>query len=111
MAVKFINLTPHTINIKTPDGVIAVEPSGDIARVATQEEVVASVDGIPLVKRGFGDVEGIPAPQEGTIYIVSALVASATSRPDVVAPDTGPTAVRNEKGHIEYVTRLIKSGS
>lgn len=42
-------------------------------------------------------------------YIVSSMVRDALgqSRPDVFAPDTGPTAIRNEKGQVEAVTRLI----
>lgn len=109
--MKFINLTPHEIKIKRGDEIISIPPSGTVARVATVEKTQGDVDGIPLVKREFGDPEGIPAPEADTIYIVSALVASAVKgRSDVVAPDTGATAVRNEKGHIEYVTRLVSAG-
>ena len=110
MAVKFVNLTPHSIAIKTDSGIVTVEPSGTVARVGTVERVIGSLDGIPLIKREFGEVEGIPSPQADTIYIVSALVLSATDRADVVAPDTGPTAVRDENGHIKYVTRLVSAG-
>jgi len=106
---RFINLTPHDIKIVGANGVETVVPaSGAIARVSTQERVVGSVDGIPLVKREFGEVEGLPAPADNTIYIVSSLVLSAIKgRGDVVAPDTGPTAIRDEQGRIQAVTRLI----
>ena len=41
------------------------------------------------------------------IYIVSSLVAQAVAgRNDVVAPDAGPTAIRNEQGQIVAVTRF-----
>ncbi|RLI11543.1 hypothetical protein DRO33_03915 [Candidatus Bathyarchaeota archaeon] len=41
------------------------------------------------------------------VYVVSSLVAQAVKgRKDVVAPDTGPTAIRNEQGQIVAVTRF-----
>jgi len=111
--MKFVNLTPHTIKIvalATDGKEIVVEPSGTIARVETIEKVIAEVDGIPIVKRTFGEVKGIPAPEEGVGYIVSAMVLSAVKgRIDVYAPDTGSTAIRNDKGQIEAVTRLVRA--
>ena len=44
------------------------------------------------------------------MFIVSGMVLSAVrNRQDVFAPDTGPTATRNEKGHIVGVARLIEA--
>ena len=107
--MKFINLTPHKIVIKTENKTLEVEPSGN-ARVATIEEVVGNVDGIPVVKRTFGEVEGLPEPEDGIAYIVSAMVLGAVKgRDDVFAPDTGKSAIRNERGQIEAVVRLIKA--
>jgi hypothetical protein len=42
--------------------------------------------------------------------IVSGMVldALAGGRPDVVAPDTGPDAVRDEKGHIVAVLGFVE---
>jgi len=106
---KFINLTSHAISVKKNDGsTFTVEPSGIIARVSTHEQVIGELDGVPLVTRKFGEVENLPEPTEGTIYIVSSLVLSALNgREDVVAPDTGATAIRNEDGHIVAVTRFV----
>ena len=87
---------------------ITIEPSGTVARVTTEEMEVEPIAGVPTIRRSFGEVEGIPAPHEGTIYIVSSMVLSAVDRDDVVAPDTGSTALRNEKGHIVAVTRLVR---
>ena len=45
---------------------------------------------------------------EGVECIVSAMVASAVpGRAGVFAPDTGDTALRNEKGFVIAVTRLV----
>ncbi|GIV86608.1 MAG: hypothetical protein KatS3mg054_0637 [Chloroflexus sp.] len=99
----FVNLTPHTITIVHNDAKIEIPPSGNVARVTSSMEVVGEINGIPVSRATYGSVEGLPAPQDGTVYIVSSLVLSALagSRPDVVAPDTSPTgAVRDEAGRI-----------
>lgn len=102
----FINLTPHVVVVIAKNGnKIVVEPSGTIARVDSKQVVTGEVDGIPVVNTIFGDVTGIPEPKTGTIYLVSSLVAQAARREDVLAPDTGTTAVR-ENGQIVAVTRL-----
>jgi hypothetical protein len=95
---EVINLTPHTVSLADADGnVIATfPPSGQVARVATSTEVVAQLMGRPISRTTFGEVTGIPAPAEGVVYLVSTIVAQAARRPDVVSPDTGPTAVRKD---------------
>lgn len=100
---RFINLTPHEITLN--DG-RSFPPSGAIARVSTSytqfdEDGVATAD--------FGDVSGLPEPEEGVIYIVSALVAQAAKRRDVVSPATGhPEAVR-EAGQVKSVPGFIRA--
>jgi hypothetical protein len=105
------NLTPHAIVIRTAEGDTTVEPSGSVARVASTETVVPAGTGIagvdiPVATREWGEVSGLPA--EGEPCIVSALVLGRVpGRKGVYAPDTGPTAIRDEKGQIMAVTRLI----
>jgi len=58
----------------------------------------------------FGDIVDLPAPQNDTVYVVSAIVLSAAKeqgRTDVVAPDTS-NAVRNDAGHIVSVPGFVK---
>jgi len=93
----FVNLTPHALNVHTPDGVLDLAPSGGVARVATVETPAGSVGGVPTVSTSYGEVTGLPSPTEGTIYIVSGMVASASPRGDVMSP--GPL-VRDEGGRI-----------
>jgi len=108
----FINLTPHAIKVKTKDGEMKeFEPSGTIARVDVKETPAGDLDGIPLARRVTGEASGIPSKKEGTIYIVSSMVLSATDRSDVVAPDTGKSAVRDEGGRIQAVTGFVANGS
>jgi hypothetical protein len=106
-----LNLTPHPITLKCEGGMeITYQPSGTVARVSTIESVVGSLeldgDVIPVVTRSFGDVTGLP--EEGIACIVSAMVLGAIpGRRNVFAPDTGDTAIRNAKGFVQAVTRLV----
>lgn len=128
---KMVNLTPHDIKIYTKDkgAILEVVPkSGYVARVDVsygrigtlfvkdyiQEPSLYWEEDIPieLVSADYGEVVGLPDPEPGVYYIVSALVLSAlresgSTRRDVIAPDTGPTAVRDEKGNVIGVTRFI----
>ena len=104
--MELINLTPHSIVV---EGLGTFESQG-IARVSSTQNVIGSINGIGLVETVLGDVVGLPEMEEGKMYIVSGMVLSALNgaRIDVVAPDTGNTAIRNEKGQIIAVTRFTK---
>ena len=109
---KFVNLTPHPITLRGEGGDQVIQPSGEVARVSqTPGEEIGAVNGIPVYSAPVtGAVEGLPQPQDDTVYIVSGMVlAHCQGREDVFGPGTGPKdgAVRNEKGHIVAVTRLI----
>lgn len=117
-----LNLTPHPITLKCLDGKeITFPPSGTVARVSTIESIIGTMDvasvpadaqgntnghRITVVRRSFGEVTGLP--EEGVECIVSAMVLGAIpGRRGVFAPDTGDTAIRNEKGFVVAVTRLV----
>ena len=101
--MKFVNLTPHAINLN--DGTV-IEPSGEIARVSSS---FSEFDVRGICAQVFGEVENLPEPENGVLYVVSGLVLSATDRIDVVAPATGhPDTVRNEKGHIVSVPGFVR---
>lgn len=102
--MNIVNLTPHALTLVTPSGAVTIPPSGTVARVA--EEVVPagtiSIEGaeIPLVVKRFGEVVGLPEPEPGVLYIVSALVftaAVAAGRTDVACPGE---PVRNDAGQV-----------
>lgn len=98
---KFRNFTPHTINLN--DG--RSFASEGVARVSAS---FTKFDQDGICRQEFGDVEGLPAPQEGVFLIVSAMVLGASSREDLVAPATGhPDTIRNEKGHIVSVPGFV----
>lgn len=121
---KLVNLTPHRINFVLPchievgedelgtpiyvteERTYSIPPSGTVARCKVDREeidsIIAEIDDwgitIPITSAKFGEVEGLPEPQEGTIYITSQLVAQAVSdRKDVFFPDD---VVRDSQGNI-----------
>lgn len=100
--MKLVNLTPHTINIyrvadlvelgkpgsnqwglpygDAPQPIRVLPSEGTPAtapRVAVNHVPAGAVDGVPCWRAEFGQPYNLPAPVEGTVYIVSALVASA----------------------------------
>jgi len=110
--MNFVNLTPHSLTLRGEGGDQVIQPSGEIARVAQSPgEEIDTVNGIPAYSAPVtGAVEGLGEPQNDTIYIVSGMVlAHCQNRTDVYGPGTGPQdgAIRNERGHIVAVTRLI----
>lgn len=94
-----INLTPHRLDIVDADGnVVSVPPSGQVARVAQTREQRGTIDGLAVTYSTFGQVEGLPEPQDGVIYVVSGLVLAAVpDRADVFAPGE---AVRDSEGRV-----------
>ncbi len=70
----------------------------------------SSFDTDLIATQSFGDIQGLPAPEAGVIYIVSAMVLSAAKdRTDLVAPATNhQDTVRNEKGHIVSVPGFVR---
>lgn len=84
-----VNLTPHNIDIFSPNGehLVSIPPSGDVARVSAFPVRVGTTDHhVSLFINRYGPVEGLPAPQLGVLYITSAMVRMATPRGDVASP-------------------------
>ena len=108
---KFINMTPHVVRVLLPDGSYRVfEPSGARAIVTATPTPQGEWDGVPLISTTWGQLEGLPEPAEGTLYICSTLAAQGASRlgrTDVVSPDSGPSAVRQD-GQI-YAVRALQT--
>lgn len=103
-----INLTPHPIVLRLPDGQdVTLPPSGIVARVSMLEEVVGTVAGLPLIRRRPGPVIGLPNGDQPCIVSSMVLTALPAGSPGIYAPDTGPTAIRDERGLVVAVTRLV----
>ena len=92
--MKIINLTPHAINFPT----MCIAPSGQIARVSCESLVVGYAAGIPLKKSTYGEVTGLPEPQDGVTYVVSAMVRnSCPNRKDLGSPSE---LIRDEENRV-----------
>jgi hypothetical protein len=123
----FINLTPHVIRIlgtnteTNQEQIIEVAPSGKVAirrpkmgettaqRLDQFEFYVSSRTLGPVMVMNSDQIEEFPKPVEGTVYLVSSMVQESMSLcPDVLAPDTGPTAIRKD-GQVWAVLGLIGS--
>lgn len=103
------NCTPHGIFLETEgEGLNLFEPSGILPRVSTFETEAESIDGFPCVTQKTSEVSGLPEYEPGVYLIVSAMVFNASDRKDLIAPDTGKTAKRNELGQIISVTRFLR---
>lgn len=105
--VKIVNLTPHAITVlKNGEEIAVYEASGSIARCEWKTGAVGEIAGIPLTETRFGKLylidrdkvrHELPEQQDGTFYIVSALVARVAGREDFVIVDD---TVRDDKGRI-----------
>jgi len=95
---KFVNLTPHEINLHLPSGQVITVPSTGLARLTVVESMLGLHDSLPLVGQEFGETTGLPAPVEGVLYIVSALVRAAhPHRRDLGSP---ARLLRDDQGRI-----------
>lgn len=98
---ELVNLTPHALRIRLTDDNrteplvddIVLEPVKPAARIEQSSAVCEPINGIPVVRSGFGDIIDLPEPRAGVVYVVSLPVAqqaAARGRTDVVSPDTSP---------------------
>ena len=107
--MKIVNLTPHALNfLDAENRVMLTVPSSGVARAAQRRENIGTIDAdgvtLPVTRSVFGAVDGLPAPEAGTIYVVSAITAQAVpEREDVlIVDDSG----RDENGRIIGVRGL-----
>lgn len=86
--VTFVNLTPHSVNIMRAGAPNLIVPaSGTVARVKSTSLKVNEARACDIIAISYGEVEDLPAPVAGTVYIVSAMVAARVQdRPDVMSP-------------------------
>jgi hypothetical protein len=103
--MNFINCTPHALTV---EGLGTIPASGVVPRCATVRSEAHSVGGVRLIRQTVGQVTGLPESVPDTVYIVSGMVLGALNgtRSDVVAPDTGADAVR-ENGQIVAVRGFV----
>jgi len=93
------NLTPHALNVVlSPESTFTIPPSGSVARCSSSNTQIGLANEIPLFKVAYGAVEGLPEPEAGVLYVVSALVRAAVpARTDVASPGD---LVRDSEGKV-----------
>lgn len=106
--MPIVNLTELTIRIADEnDDVYATFEPGDHPVKVHSTGNNEDVDGVPVGITHVTSVEGLPDPEDGTYYIVPQPVAKVLNRPDIVTPDTGPSAIRDENDKVYAVRRLF----
>ena len=106
--IKFKNYTPHTIEMN--DG--TRYKSEGVCRV---KAVFSEPNTDNICITTYGNIEGLPAKEPYTYFIVSIMVLNANAklpeserRYDLVAPATGhPNTIRNSEGLIMSVPCFI----
>ena len=85
MKMDFVNLTPYTAEVQSPDGDLlhTVDPSGAVA--------LAAGDPPQLIN--------VPDPQDGVAYIVLPAITEASDRPDLVSVEVDE-AQRSRRGNV-----------
>ena len=102
---KFVNLIGHDITISGYGTLIKADVP---CRVETNQKVIGKVAGVPIAETQFDKIVNLPSPEDGVYYIVNRLVMDFVpfDREDVFCVDTGPSAIRDEKGQVSAVTQL-----
>lgn len=112
--MSIINLTPHAVTLHGADGkAVTLPPSGQVARLAVTREAMAPVvvNGVtlPVSRPTLGAVTGLPDARPGVLLLVSALVADAVRRADVVSPGElvrdAAGVITGAKGLCAYATK------
>lgn len=107
--MRFINLTPHLMVIKSEKRELILAGTKKPARLWSEYTKAEPINNITCVKRLRTSCTNTPKSQKDIWYIVSALVFDAfPERNDLVCPDTDAGAVRDSKGFIRHITRLVR---
>ncbi|MBS0654854.1 MAG: hypothetical protein JSR46_03680 [Verrucomicrobia bacterium] len=105
---KFVNMTFQDVTIRTGNEERKIQKSGTVVKIRTEETDVEELGDFKCYTIQFCEIENLPAPQEGVIYIVPMPVAQAAAdRNDVYAADTGASAIR-DNGRLVAFTALAR---
>jgi hypothetical protein len=114
--MKYLNATPHEIVVRGQDGkTTRIPPSGLVARVSYPRQRIGDAEPCSLGICNFdaiypeGEVRGIPDPTPGVVYIVSLPCLLASSRTDLIAPDTD-RGERDADGKVTAVYGFLERG-
>ena len=99
---EILNYTPHSINIEGKEPMF----SNGSARVNETAEIIDNLNGIDVISKTLGAVEGLPNSVDNVFYVVSLIVAQALPlRKDLLIPGE---LLRDEKGAIVGCKNLCR---
>lgn len=105
-----INCTNHEIIVDFGSSVIAIPPSGHVARVILEQEEVDLYDHISIYRmKPSSTIKGLPELDDANLYICSATVAQTALLPNVVCPNHAPNqCTRDHHGRIVSVKSFLR---
>lgn len=110
--MRVITVTPHPVVVVVGDGALTLPPSGLVARCAVERRPIGTIVvggyAVPTYETRLGELDGLPEPEEGTIFAVSSLAAQAAwaaGRRDMFVPDD---RVRDEVGRVAGARALAR---
>ena len=96
-----VNLTPHALKVFAADSKTLVQEipaTGVVPRCQQVNSLINEEEGIGYYATSYGEVVGLPEPEENTLLVVSFMVRQALpERKDLVSPGD---LVRDEAGVI-----------
>ncbi len=105
---KIVNLTPHPVTVLR-NGVQKTYPSEGVARVSEEYTSMGYFDGVEEFDVRYGEIIGLPEPQEGVLYVVSGQLKNAAKekgRKDTRSP--AKTVRDPETGQVLYALGLLR---
>lgn len=73
--MQLVNLTGHDLHL--PHLGLTLPAESSAAKTTQVQKLVGVIEGIPLYDIEYTNIAGLPEPQEGTLYIVSAVTLNA----------------------------------
>lgn len=110
MSRRLVNLTEHPVVLEGPAGRVELPGAERPARCTVSETTRGVVEieqagAIPVVAEALGNVEGLPPPAPGVLFVVSRVVAAAAiDRADLVVPTR---LVRDATGRVVAARALL----
>lgn len=106
----FVNCTNHEVIIDLDSRILALQPSGYVARVILEQEVVDTYEDIPIFKTTpTVTIKGLPEILPDNLYICSATVTQAAAHPRIVCPNHAPQqCTRDHHGRIISVKSFLR---
>lgn len=108
--MPIVNCTNHEILVDLGDRVVAILPSGNMARVVLEQRLDEVYDNVPVYEALPSKVvKGLPDLDPTNLYVVSTTVAQTLRLPNVVCPNHAPSqCTRDHHGQIVSVRSFLR---